>query len=88
MKRKKVLALLCFLLAGVCVMGIIESQIQAHGQSTTSESASTYSVEETMPADGIGEQKINYESATVYYPDETADAVQSKTVSHTYIPNS
>lgn len=30
MKRKKILAVLCFLLAGVCVMGIVEAQTREH----------------------------------------------------------
>ena len=32
MKRKKILAVLCVLLAGVCIMGIAKAQTRVHGQ--------------------------------------------------------
>ena len=87
MRRKNILALLCILLAGVCVMGIVKTQAPVYGQGVKDSFDTTDSMEEETITDSLGEQKLKYESATVYYPSEEADAEQSCKVSHTYIPN-
>lgn len=84
MKRKKILGLLCLLLAGVCAIGIVETQIQVHGQRANEESAAAYSIEEVPMTDELKEQEINYESAIVYYPNETKI---TDTPMHTYTPS-
>ena len=84
MKRKKILAVLCVLLAGVCIMGIAKAQTRVHGQDIVQESGTANSAEAIQTVDIPDGQEIKYESATVYNPNEVGTVSQS---SHMYIPN-
>lgn len=84
MNRKTILAVLCILLAGVCVTGIAQAQTRVHGQDSVCESGTVDSVEEIQTVNTLGGQEITYESATAYTPKEVGNVGQS---SHAYIPN-
>lgn len=85
MKRKKILAVLCFLLAGVCVMGIVEAQTREHEHGSVWKAGAVNFMEEIQTADTMDGQKIDYESAMSYEPNEVEITDQSKMISHTYI---
>ncbi len=84
MKRKKILAVLCVLLAGVCIMEIAKAQTRVHGQDIVQESGTANSAEAIQNVAIPDGQEIRYESATTYDPNEVGTVSQS---SHMYIPN-